>query len=380
MRREVALEARPGQEAITGVPEAPAAGMSVTSEPPGLRVTSPAPRGAWRELLAADADGLVTQSPEWLDALCAGGSYEDASRLYETDRGTRLVLPMVRRRGPWPFGLAPLASMPHAWGMGGFLADRRATQEDVAAIVADLASSSALRTKIRPNPLHDDDWRHARSWGAVAIPRCAHVVDLRGGVDEVWRGFRSHGRQGVRRAERSGLDVECDATGRLVPVFYELLQLSIERWASQQHEPLALARWRGRRRDPLEKFVRWAAALGDAMRVWVAWKDGSPAASIIVLQGANANDTRGAMNKELAGPTSANDLLEWLAIQDACRAGCRWFHLGESGSSPTLSRYKEKFGARPVSYSEYMFERLPLARADTLSRGLVKRVLRFRDA
>ena len=36
-----------------------------------------ADRGTWRELLAADGDALVTQSPEWVDALCADGGYED---------------------------------------------------------------------------------------------------------------------------------------------------------------------------------------------------------------------------------------------------------------------------------------------------------------
>ena len=360
----------------TREPEAPGAGARV---PAGLRVTSPAPRGAWRELLQADPDALVTQSPEWLDALCADGSYEDASRLYETDRGTRLLLPLVRRIG-WPRGLAPLASMPHAWGMGGLVTEGRAGQEEVAAVVADLASGSALRTSIRPNPLHDDDWHHARFRGAVAIPRRAHVVDLDGGPEQIWKRFRSSARRAVRKAERSGLEIECDTSGRLLPVFHRLLQLSIERWAGQQHEPVALARWRARRRDPLEKFEQWAAALGDEMRVWVAWKNGSPAASIIVLQAANASDTRGAMDKRLAGPTSANDLLQWLAIQDASRSGCRWYHLGESGGSRGVARFKEKWGARPVPYAEYRFERLPLTRADGLGRGVVKRALRFRDA
>jgi lipid II:glycine glycyltransferase (peptidoglycan interpeptide bridge formation enzyme) len=206
------------------------------------------------------------------------------------------------------------------------------------------------------------------------------VVDLDGGPEQIWKRFRSSARRAVRKAERSGLEIECDTSGRLLPVFHRLFQLSIERWAGQQHEPVALARWRARRRDPLEKFEQWAAALGDEMRVWVAWKNGSPAASIIVLQGANANYTRGAMDKDLAGPTHANDLLQWLAIEDACEAGCRHYHMGESGSSRPLAAFKEKFGARPVEYGEYRIERLPLTRADAWARALVKRLLRFRDA
>jgi Acetyltransferase (GNAT) domain len=343
------------------------------------RVTTPAPRSAWHELLEGDSDALVSQSPGWVDALCADGSHEDASLLYQAADGGRFLLPLVRRRGPWPQALGPRASMPHAWGMGGLLSARRPARGDLTGMAAGLAADPAIRTSIRPNPLHAELWSSVRPWAAAAIPRRAHVLDLEGGPDRIWRGFHQSARRGVRKAERSGLEVECDTTGRLVPVFHRLLRTSTERWASQQHEPARLARFRAQRRDPVEKFERLAAALGEAMRVWVAWKDGEPAASILVLRGTNASYTRGAMEKELAGPTHANDLLQWLAIQDAIGAGCRTYHLGESGWSTGLSRFKEKLGARPVPYSEFRFERLPLTRADGIARGLVKRALRFKD-
>jgi lipid II:glycine glycyltransferase (peptidoglycan interpeptide bridge formation enzyme) len=116
------------------------------------------------------------------------------------------------------------------------------------------------------------------------------------------------------------------------------------------------------------------------MRIWVARYEGRPVASIVVLQDGNASYTRGAMIKDLAGHTKANDLLHWLAIRAACEAGCRDYHMGESGRSSSLAQFKKKFGARPVPYSEYRIERLPLTRADTAARGLVKRIVGFRDA
>lgn len=63
-----------------------------------VRVTSPAPRNVWNELLQADREALVFQSPAWTDALIASGGYADASRLYEFSGGRKLVLPMVRRK------------------------------------------------------------------------------------------------------------------------------------------------------------------------------------------------------------------------------------------------------------------------------------------
>jgi hypothetical protein len=343
-------------------------------------VTSPAPREVWQEVLKADAQALVFQAPAWLDCICALGGYEDASRLYETPGGRRLVLPMVRRKG-LPKALTTQASLPLGWGIGGLVASGPLDAADVAAIFADLAGRAVLRTSLRPNPLDAQVWAAARPPGVIAVPRLAHILDLDGGFERVWtKRFASETRTAVRKAERSGLVVECDTSGKLVPVFYDLFRLSIDRWARQQHEPRPLARWRGRRRDPLCKFQLVAQALGAACRLWVAWRDGRPAAAILVLQGANASYTRGVMDKEVAGPSQANVLLHRLAIEEACRAGCRYYHMGESGPSASLAQFKSRFGATAYGYNEYRLERLPLTSVDAHLRGLVKRFIGFKDA
>jgi hypothetical protein len=341
-------------------------------------VTSPVSRRQWETVYGRDPAALIPQSPAWIECLEASG-YEDATRMYESASGWQGVLPMVRRTGRLPRHLAPQLSMPPAWGMGGLVCESPPSSGDLAAVAADVRSLRAVSTRIRPNPLHADRWAGLRGSRVREIPHLAHVIDLDGGAARVWQRMTKKGRQGVQRGERRGVEIECDTTGRLVPVFYDLLMLSIERWAAAQHEPLAVARLRARRRDPLEKFQRLARALGEAMRVWVAWKDGEPAAALIVLVGANATDTRGAMNKALAASANANDLLQWRAIEDACRAGCRHYHLGESGASRSLAHFKEKFAARPVAYTEYVVERLPLYEADAVARGAVKRAMRFRD-
>ena len=343
-------------------------------------VTSPAPRKVWQEVLTADAQALVFQTPAWLDCICALGGYEDASRLYETPGGRLLVLPMVRRKG-LPEALTSQASLPLGWGSGGLVAPGPIEAEDVAAVFADLAGRAVLRTSLRPNPMDAAVWAAARPPGVIAVPRLAHILDLDGGFERVWaKRFASETRTAVRKAERSGLVVACDTSGKLVSVFYDLFHLSIDRWARQQHEPHPLARWRARRRDPLCKFQLITQALGAACRLWVAWRDGQPAAAILVLQGANASYTRGVMDKELAGPTQANVLLHRLAIEEACRAGCRYYHMGESGPSASLAQFKRRFGANAYGYAEYRLERLPITSVDAHLRGLVKRLIGFKDA
>jgi Acetyltransferase (GNAT) domain len=343
-----------------------------------VRVTTPAPRHAWERVLAADPNALISHTPGWIDLICSDGGYEDASRLYELPGGRQLVLPMVRRwkmLGP----LAPEASLPLSWDAGGIVAPGGITGQDLATVFADLARRAVVRTAVRPSPLDAREWAAARPPGLV-VPRLAHVLDLEGGFGKVWaRRFAGTARTAVRKAERSGLTVERDTSGRLVPVLYDLFERSLDRWARQQHEPRVLARWRGHSRDPREKFALIARTLGEACRIWVAWHEGRPAAAILVMQGANANYTRGMMDKELAGPTRANYLLHRMAIEEACEAGCRYYNMGESGCSRSLAQFKTRFGAAARPYAEYHLERLPVTAIDRYARSAVKRLIGFRD-
>jgi hypothetical protein len=344
-----------------------------------IRVVTPAPRDIWQEVLACDPDALVSQTPEWLDCICASSPYRDASRLYETSDGRSLVLPLVRRTGVLrTFGLG--YSPPSSWGIGGIIAPGGPRRAEIAAVLEDLARHHNLRTIIRPNPRHGERWAEAAPDDIVKIPRVAHILDLEGGFDTVWsERFKSATRTKVRKAEKSGLTVECDSSGALVPVFYELFRRSVERWAVKQHEPLWLARWRAGRRDPLLKFRSMAQFLGAQFRLWIAFLDRRPAAAILVLQGRNAHYTRGAMEKELAGPTMANYLLHRRAIEDACLAGCRYYHMGESGDSGDLAHFKSRFGAAAYPYAEYRLEKLALTQWDSMLRRLVKRTIGFKD-
>ena len=113
--------------------------------------------------------------------------------------------------------------------------------------------------------------------------------------------------------------------------------------------------------------------------LWLAWEDGTPIAGSIVLLGNTAHGTRGAIDRERAGPTRASFLLEWLAIEEAVARGCRSYHLGETGTASSLATFKEGFGGRSVPYADFGIERLPVSRADRALRTGVKRVIGFRD-
>lgn len=347
---------------------------------PSPTVVSPAPRDLWQRLMIEDHESLPYQSPAWLDSICALGKFEDASRSYQFADGYQYVLPMVRQRHR-PAMLAIAESMPYAWGRGGVVSSATPKVEHLRAIFADLAALGHLRIAVRPNPRHAHIWAEAAPPDVTTVPGLAHILDLSGGFDEVWsKRFKKTTRTRVRRAERLGVVVERDTTGRLVPIFHQLLRCSFDRWARKQNEPRFLTHFRGEARDPLRKFTSIAKHLGDACRIWVAWVDGKPVASAFVLQYGNVNDARGAIDREALGSSGANDLIQKLAIEEACRSGCRYYHFGESGPSVSLAHYKERFGAAPYPHTEYFLEKLPLTNLDAQLRKAAKWAIGFKDA
>ncbi|MFD7246646.1 GNAT family N-acetyltransferase [Streptomyces massasporeus] len=345
-----------------------------------VRVTTPAPRETWWELAERDPNTQVTQIPEWLDSICATGPYRDASRFYEFENGQQLVLPLVSRRRR-PRRLGEEESWPGEWGIGGpVVRESVVGSAEAEALFADLARRPANRVGVWFRPGNDGLWRRTAPEGFRLDPHTAHVLDLEGGFNTVWeRRFHQGVRRGVRQAERCDIEVEVDRTGRLAPEFYRLFELSIPRWAGQQNEPLALARWRRTRVFPLQRLETVAARLGEHCAIYMARHAGEPAAAIVVLRhGNHALYWRGAMNRELAHPIRANHLLHRLAIEDACAAGCLRYDMGTSREGTTLRRFKDSFGTESTSSPRYFRERLPTS---VPRRGLwwaVRRAIRFK--
>jgi hypothetical protein len=334
-------------------------------------------RDAWSEALPLDPGALVSQTPAWMDCVCASRRYEDATRAYVAADGHRLVLPLARRRLP----VSVAASMPFGWSTGGLISSRGLlTAQDVAGVVRDLVSQRALLIGVRPSPAAAPVWASSVPNDITRTRHMTHTVDLSGGFGAVWKRYAGQVRSRCRQAARKGVTVECDDTGRLMPVFYLLYLKSVERWAQAQNEPLWLAQWRARQRDPWKKFQTVAQRLGPRCRVLVAWREGEPLAAEIVLEhGHHTVGWRAAMDKAAARGTGAPQLLVCHAMEEACQSGRRYFHLGESAPSSSLARTKQDYGGEEIHYTGYRFERLPLTAADQFVRRQVKGVIGFRD-
>jgi Acetyltransferase (GNAT) domain len=342
--------------------------------PAAVRVVSPASRDVWQTALAADPDALPSQTPRWLDWVCAVRGHSDASRLYDFG-GRVVVLPMAARR----VAGVPVVeeSMPYGLGYGGAVAaGGPVSVSEARTILADLEGRPAARVSITPPAHVADVWRQAAPARAHRIPFLAQSIDLGGGFATVWaQRYRKNTRTKVRRAEKMQLDVRSWDGADIVQVFDDLNRQSVDRWARQRGQSLWLARAVERHRDRTRQLRTAPAALGDMYCGWTAhWQGEAVAAYVMLRFGSQAVFWMSAMNRELADRTRAGYLLQSLAIEEACTGGAIRYHLGESEPGSGVQRFKAAFGAEPHSYEALRFERVPLTAAEHAVRGLVARL------
>jgi lipid II:glycine glycyltransferase (peptidoglycan interpeptide bridge formation enzyme) len=274
------------------------------------------------------------------------------------------------------------ASPPRHWNLGadasGFLSeDGPASPHETSALINQIQHHSGLRTRIVVGGDDATAWASATPHTIYAIARTAHVLDLQGGFPTVWsKRFTSKVRSNSRKAERRGVVVESDSTGRLIPVFDVLYRISVDRWAQERGHPVTLMRWLSQRQHPQSKFAAVARMLGDQCTVWIAWRQGEPIAGIIVLaRGSRVTYWRGAMDKERSCGTGANELLHRCAIESACASERLSYDFGLS-QTDHLRRFKATFGATEVPVHVYYFERIHTAAAEDKCYDAAKHTIR----
>jgi hypothetical protein len=258
-----------------------------------------------------------------------------------------------------------MESLPAFWGNGGLVAAGSPRATDVAAVWPQLIAGSHGLMRLQPGHLTAGAWNAIQPPAGVTIGSGrTHVLDLEGGYERVWKErFKSETRSGARKAERAGLDVEFDATGRLIPAFYDMYMGWIARRARERSLPGWIMQRHARNQESLRKYQAVAEALGDRCRTWIARLDGEPVAGLIMLvHRDHAFYWRGCSSREQASRTRANVLLQRLAIEEACAAGCRWYNMGQSGGVASLEHFKTRFGARPQLAPQYTFGRPPIIR------------------
>ena len=301
----------------------------------------------WDAFVEAHPEAVVYQHSAWLR--CLRAEYpRPLTGLCATDAAGTLtgVLPLVATRGlPFlrrssTFG-ARAASLPRTPVAGPLARDRESAAALLGAAV-DLARARDARLQVKRGAADLDGLLPE----VVGAPwRRGYVLALPAdGAEPRFGGSRNHARirWAVNKAEREGVSVR-DAAGVDDVRGWYALYLETMREVVVPPRPFRL----------FEAMWRELAPRG-LMRLHLAERHGALIAGSIVLSlGRTAfyafnGRSRGAL------ALRPNDVLQWIAIHEACRAGRERYDLGEVVEGDRgLADFKRKWGADEVSLHRY---------------------------
>ncbi|MFB3817708.1 MAG: GNAT family N-acetyltransferase [Candidatus Methylomirabilales bacterium] len=287
--------------------------------PVRLRLLAEAPGADWAGAAAA---GHLALAPEWHGVIRR--AYRHAP-LYLTAEGEagRAVLPAFILRRPL-LGTA-VTSMPFL-DAGGPAGAAALAEPLLARLTLEAERAGARYVEVRataPLPLPATP-----SLGKVSL-----ALDLPGDPDRLWRGLHAKVRNQVRKAERSGLEVEAGGAP-LLPAFYEVFAANMRDLGSPVHgQPFLQA--------ALEAF-------GPRARLLLARRAGRPVGGLLALAHGDTLYVPWASSLRAEAAHCPNMLLYWEALRQACRDGLRRFDFGRSTRDSGTYRFKRQWGAGEV--------------------------------
>jgi predicted N-acyltransferase len=177
----------------------------------------------------------------------------------------------------------------------------------------------------------------------TAVPYAFHQLDLNPDLATLLANcHKSSTQRKVRRAEREGLSYAEGSSVALLDQFYRLFVVTRKR---HKLPP-----------PPRIWFANLVESFGDALRIRVAYRLGTPVSAMITLRHKDTLVYKYGCSDAHYHSMGSMHLLYWKAIQDAKARGLRRFDLGRTDADQQgLITFKSRWGAAKsvVTYSRY---------------------------
>jgi CelD/BcsL family acetyltransferase involved in cellulose biosynthesis len=345
--------------------------LNEASSPPLLVIeTDPQTDPRWEAFVESHPDSSIYHHPAWLAVLQREYKQPGAYFACEDSNGKLLaILPMLYTRG-LPLGLGGplsgrrLASLPRTPIAGPLFKDENAGAALIQAAVQKVANDPGIRIQIKTQGPSLDGMAE----GLTASPwRSSYVLRLPS--DGPFRIKDSHDRNSIKwavnKATRLGVRVRAAES-----------EADLRAWYSLYLEAM-------RRNMVPARPYRFFAAMWELlqtrgmMQLLVAEKH--EAGQTTMIGGSVFLKYGGTMSYVFNGASSKdfslrpNDMIQWEAINQACKQGFEFFDFGEvPEGNAALAKFKTKWGAEPTRLYRYYFPAsLPRAAAKTDSESAV---------
>ena len=336
----------------------PAASRLLGAErPQRLRIveTDPHTDPRWESFVASHPIGSIYHHPAWLGVLEREYKQQGVYMACEDNNGSFLaILPMLYTRG-LPFGLGGtlsgrrLSSLPRTPIAGPLFVDRSAGAALVRAAMHKVAREQGVRMQIKMTAPDLDEMVD----GLTGSPwRQSYVLCLPDPSKGPFRIKDSHDRNSIKwavnKATRLGVRVRAAESEAELRAWYRLYLESMRRnMVPARPYRFFQAMWELMQpRGLMELLVAEKQEAGQTTII---------AGSVFLKYGRTISYVfNGASSKDFS--LRPNDVIQWEAINQACKQGFELFDFGEvPDGNAALAKFKSKWGAEPTRLYRYYF-------------------------
>jgi hypothetical protein len=302
----------------------------------GIQLLNPLNEPLWAQWLGSRADSGIFHTAQWAQVLASTYGHHPTyftqindGRLSALCCVMEVSSPLIGRRGvalPFTDACPPLAS-------------EGVSTDDLLKKVIDYGRQR--------------DWKYfeARHIAPAqnrppSLKFCGHILDLTPGKDALFSGMTSEIRTGIRKAQKSAIQIEIARTPESIRTYYQLHCITRRRHGLP---PQSIQFY-----DNIARHVL-AAGLGDVV---IARHEGRPIASAVYFHFNKKVVYKYGASDKAAQRLRGNNLVMWEAIQHFTVQGMTSLDFGRSSfSDEGLRRFKRNFGAQEyaVDYLRYHF-------------------------
>lgn len=295
---------------------------TLTRAPLQIEVCGPSESSGWNAYVAAHPQGSFYHRFEWA-ALNREQLRNDPHFLVARREGRIAgILPLSLVASPW-FGRI-LCSMPYV-NYGGPCADDAETEDALTRHAVELTS------KLNAKHLELRAIRPSAVELPVSLRKVSLTLELNPDPEVLFKGFSSKHRTNIRRAEKNGLTVRAGGL-ELLDTFYAVMERS---W---QHLGTPLYR--------KQYFKAILETFPADTRIFLCEKGTEPVAVAFNGYGNGVVEGMWAGGGPRARELSANYVLYWEMMREACLRGCTSYHLGRSTADSGAEDFKKKWNAQ----------------------------------
>jgi hypothetical protein len=313
----------------------------------------------WLSFIAAHPDGSIYHHPGWLQALAAENGAKCVTLACENAQGELLaLLPLIRTRGA-PLRIGGLltdprlSSLPRTPLAGPLSVNRVATAAVLQTAVDQTRKEPGAHLQLKTqNPGFEAlvDGLVRKPWRLSYVLRLPEPNEtLRAGNS---RSRRHHVKWAVKKATELGVQVRPAEKEEELRSWYELYLHTMRRngFPPRPYRLFATMWKQLHPRGMMQLLLAEQHQMGSKRLL---------AGSVLLMFGQTVSYAfTGCRQKDFS--LHPQDLIQWTSLNDASKAGFRWYDFGEVPEDhPGLINYKSKWGAEPKPLYHYYYPAPP---------------------